>query len=187
MDIYNKYYLKKKSNKYITKILVSIIFFLLCIIYIKLDNNNYNNFKKIVYSDNLSFNKFNDIYNKYFGNIIPSINLDNDTTVFNEELINNTMDNYLNGKIINVDNNYIVSALNSGVVVYIGQKEGYNKTIIIQGIDGVDIWYGNVGDYTVNLYDYVKKGDLISKVNDNKLYLVLVKDNKYIDYEDYKV
>ncbi len=187
MDIYNKYYLKKNSNKYISKILISIIFFLLCIIYIKLSNDNYNNFKKVVFSDTLSFSKINDIYNKYFGDIIPGFDIKDDKLVFNEELKYNTMDNYLNGKLLNVDNNYIVSALNSGIVVYIGQKEGYNNTIIIQGNDGVDIWYGNVSDYTVNLYDYVKKGDLISKVNDNKLYLVLLKDNNYINYEDYKV
>ena len=81
----------------------------------------------------------------------------------------------------------MIPTLESGIVVFIGEKEGYNKTIIVQGIDGVDIWYGNVVDYTINLYDYVNKGDIISKVNDNKLYLVLVKNNTYINYEDYKV
>ena len=31
--------------------------------------------------------------------------------------------NYLNGKIINVDDNYVVSAISSGIVVFIGNKE----------------------------------------------------------------
>ena len=172
-------------KKYISKILLSIIFFLLCIIYIKLDNNNLNTFKKIVFESSLSFNKVSNLYNKYFGSVIPSISIDKE--VFAEKLNNNTMDNYLNGKVINVDNDYLVSAINSGVVVFIGNKDGYNNTIIIQGIDGVDIWYGNICDYSVNLYDYVSKGDIISKVNNNKLYLVLVKNNTYINYEDYKV
>ena len=175
-----------KKYKFIKKILYSIIFFLLCIIYIKLSNNNYNYFKKIAFSDSISFNKFSNIYNKYFGNIIPSISL-NDNYVFMENNNFKVVDNYLNGKLIRVDSDYVVSAINSGVVVFIGEKEGYNNTIIIQGVDGVDIWYGNVVDYTINLYDYVKRGDLISKVSDNKLYLVLVKDNNYINYEDYKV
>ncbi len=176
-----------KYNKIIKKILYSIIFFLCSIIYIKLNSNNYDTYKRIVFSDSIKFNEISNIYNKYFGDIVPSISLNNDVKVFSEDLSNNTMDRYLNGKIINVDKDYVVSAINSGIVVFIGQKEGYNKTIIIQGIDGVDIWYGNISDYTVNLYDYVKKGDLISKVNDSKLYLVLVKDNNYINYEDYKV
>ncbi len=175
------------NNKIIKRILYSIIFFLCSIIYIKLSSNNYDNYKHIVFEDNIAFNEISDIYNKYFGDIIPSIKLDNEKTVFNEDLKSKLTDNYLNGKLINVDRDYVVSAINSGVVVFIGEKEGYNKTIIIQGIDGVDIWYGNISDYTVNLYDYVKKGDLISKVNDNKLYLVLVKNNNYINYEDYKV
>ncbi len=172
-------------KKYISKILLSIIFFLLCVIYLKIDSNNINTFKSIVFDNSLSFNKVCNIYNKYFGDVIPITQ--KDKQVFKETLGNNLMDNYLNGKIINVDSDYLVSAINSGVVVFIGNKDGYNNTIIIQGIDGVDIWYGNVVDYTVNLYDYVNKGDIISKVNDNKLYLVLVKNNTYINYEDYKV
>ena len=172
-------------KKYISKILLSIIFFLICIIYIKVDSNNKEIFRKIVYDNNLSFNKVSNIYNKYFGNIIPSI--EDNKSVFSGDFSYKSMDNYLNGKLLYVDSNYLVSSLNSGIVVFIGNKEGYNNTIIIQGIDGVDIWYGNVSDSAVNLYDYVSKGDIISKVSDDKLYLVLVKDNNYINYEDYKI
>ena len=173
-------------NKYILKILLSIIFFLVSIIYIKFSSFNYDNYKHIIFDSNISFNKLNDIYNNYFGNIIPLVNLDS-KSVFSEDMTYKTMDNYLNGKVLTVDDNYITSAINSGIVVFVGNKEGYNNTIIIQGIDGVDIQYGNLSDVVVNLYDYVKKGELISKVNDNKLYLVLMKDNNYINYEDYKV
>ena len=35
------------------------------------------------------------------------------------------------------------------------------NTVIIQGVDGVDIWYGNLTNVSVKLYDYVEKDKLI--------------------------
>ena len=189
MDTYNKYYNNKKDNKrlkrYITKILISIIFLLVSIIYIKLGSNNKNTYENIFLKNSISFTKVNDWYQKYFGSVIPIPDITEEQMVFNDDLSFNNMENYLNGKLISVSNNYMVQALQSGIVVYKGEKEGYNNTIIVQGIDGVDIWYGNLDTSNLNLYDYVKKGDLISNVKDNSLYLVFMKDNNYISYEEY--
>ena len=38
-----------------------------------------------------------------------------------------------------------------------GEKEGYGNTLIIQGADGVDIWYGNVNSTSLKLYDYIER------------------------------
>ena len=59
-----------------------------------------------------------------------------------------------------------------------------DNTVIIQRIDGVDEWYGNVENVNVKLYDYVKKGSLLGEANNN-LYLVYKKDGNTLNYEDY--
>lgn len=43
-----------------------------------------------------------------------------------------------------VSNNYLVPTLESGIVVFMGEKEGYGKTIIIEQINGIDVWYSNI-------------------------------------------
>ena len=189
MNTYEKYYNNKKDYKklrrYITKILISVIFLLVSIIYIKLSDNNKKLYESTFLENSISFIKINDWYQKYFGSIVPVPNIEDDTYVFNEDLTYKNIENYLNGSLVTVNNDYVVPTLESGIVVFIGEKDGYNKTIIIQGNDGVDIWYGNIDNTNLNLYDYVKKGDLIGNVKDNSLYLVFMKDNEYISYEEY--
>ena len=47
------------------------------------------------------------------------------------------------------------------------------------------MWYGNLDNVNVNLYDYVEKGSLLGEVKDTNLYLVYQKDGKYVDYKEY--
>jgi len=168
----------------ITKILLSIIFVLISSIYIKCSNENKLNYQKIFINTSIPFTKINNLYNKYLGDIIPNFQVDLKSSVSNIDDLE-YVDSYLNGSILKVNNSY-VSALSSGMVVFIGEKQGYNKVIIIQGNDGVDITYGNIDNTNLNIYDYVKKGDVISTVKDSTLYLVLLKDNNYLKYEEYK-
>ncbi len=192
MDTYNKYYNNKKSDnkkilsKYITKVLLSIVFLLICVIYIKISEGNKNNFEKVFLNNTIPFNEINNWYQEKFGNIIPNLDKSLESqTVFNEDNKNENMKDYLDGKEIDVEDNYFITSLESGVVVYIGEKEGYNNTLIIQGIDGVNIWYSNINTDNINLYDYVKKGQILGSAKDNKYYLVFEKDNKFISYEEY--
>ena len=83
--------------------------------------------------------------------------------------------------------NTLINNLTSGIVVYSGEKEGYGNTVIVQSVDGADIWYGNITNVSVKLYDYVEKDKLIGEVNGDKLYLVIKKDNNFIKYEDYQI
>ena len=79
-----------------------------------------------------------------------------------------------------------MNALNSGIVVFIGEKENYGNVVIVQGIDGVDIWYGNITNVNLSLYDYVEKNSILGSSSDDHIYFVIQKDNNYLDYEEYK-
>ena len=91
---------------------------------------------------------------------------------------------YKEGVMLSVNKDYIVKAQNSGIVVFIGEKEGYGNSVIIQQVDGVDLMYGNLENINISLYDYIKKDEIIGDVN-GKLYLVYKKEGKIIDYEEY--
>ena len=51
--------------------------------------------------------------------------------VFNEQLTYNNKESYLDGVKLKLENN-LVPINESGIVVFIGEKEGYGNTIIIQ-------------------------------------------------------
>ena len=106
-------------------------------------------------------------------------------TVFKEELTYQAKDNYLNGIKLEVTDNYLVPILKSGIIVFVGEKEGYKNTIIIQGVDGTDIWYGNITNSDYKLYDYVEEGKLLGEAQNNTLYIVLQKDGEYLKFDEY--
>ena len=71
------------------------------------------------------------------------------------------------------------------MVIFIGEKENYGNVIIIEGIDGITIWYGNMEKTTVKLYDYVNAGAYLGTTKDNVLYLAYQKDGKFLNYKEY--
>ena len=78
----------------------------------------------------------------------------------------------------------MVPILESGVVVFIGEKDDYKNTIIVEQVDGIDVFYGNIKTNNIKLYDYVEKGELLGEAN-KELYLVFQKDGEYLDYKEY--
>ena len=139
-----------------------------------------------IYEKNISFTKIKKLYNKYLGGIEPlDKTINNVTPVFNEELAYTNQTKYHDGVKLTVDNNYLVPSLEGGLVIYIGQKDNYGQVVIIEDINGIDIWYGNLSNVAVKLYDYVEKGSLLGEVNNRTLYLVYVKDGKFLNYEEY--
>ena len=62
----------------------------------------------------------------------------------------------LDGNKFIVEKQYLMPILQSGMVVFVGEKEGYGNTIIVQQVDGVDVWYSNITS-NVKLYDYIEK------------------------------
>lgn len=138
-----------------------------------------------LYDRNISFAKFNMLYTKYLGPILP-FKLDLTTKpVFNENLKYSNAEKYLDGVSLDVDNNYLVPSLSSGLVIFSGEKEEYGNTIIVMGEEGIETWYGNINNASVSMYDYIEKGSYIGDTLNNKLYLVFKQNGNVIDYEKY--
>lgn len=175
---------KKKINIFITKFMLAIIFFLISVIFTNFSDKNLLLYKEYVFTESLPFTKIKGWYEDLFGEVLPEG--DNTQTVFNGKLIYKEISDYYDGEKLVVNSNTLVNSLTSGVVVFSGVKENYGNTVIIQGIDGADIWYGNLQNVSVNLYDYVEAGTVIGETIDDLLYLVIKKDNEFIKYEDYQ-
>lgn len=175
---------KKYLNKEISKLLLSVIFVFSSLIFMNLSDNNKELYNKYVFNDDLAFTKVNNLYTKYFGNVIPNKNAE--SLVSNEVITLKDSVSYLDGESFKVGNGSVVKNITNGIVVYIGDKEGYGKSIIVQGADGTNILYGNITDISVNLYDYIEKNTILGNTLDDNLYLLIKKDDKVIKYADYQ-
>lgn len=172
-------------KKMINKILITIIITLLLLIGFKIDINFKKKFNQYVYNTSFPFAKIKEFYKSYFGEDLISKKIDNSIDVFSEELTYSKKNMYKDGVELTVSSEYMVPSINSGIVVFIGKKDHYENTVIIQQMDGIDTWYGNIDTSNVKLYDYVEKGSLIGQTKDKTLYLVFQKDGKFLDYKDY--
>ena len=176
-----------KSNNLkpiISKFLIAIIFFLASIIFTNMSESNMLLYKEYVLTESLPFTKIKGWYEELFGEVLPDSK--NNQMVFDGKLLYKDIKDYYDGEQLTLNNNTLINNITSGIVVFIGEKDNYNNTVIIQGVDGVDAWYGNLENVSVKLYDYVEKNSVLGQTQDDKLYLVLKKDNDYLKYEDYK-
>lgn len=175
-----------KIFTFVIKIMALSVLFLCTLIFTKLSNENKQMFYDTIFKDNISFATINNFYNKYLGDIIPFKDLIKDNKpVFKENLVYGEKNIYKDGVALSVAKSYLVPTLESGIVVFIGEKEDYGKTVIVQQVNGVDVWYGNVDNLNVKMYDYVEAGALLGEVSDDKLYLVFKKEGKVLDYKEY--
>ncbi|WP_117170435.1 M23 family metallopeptidase [Paraliobacillus sediminis] len=79
-----------------------------------------------------------------------------------------------------------VYAMEQGTVIFAGNDNKTNKTIIIQHPDKSKSIYGNLSDFTVNQYQFVNTNQIIgefipSVANESKLYFAVEKNNTYLD------
>lgn len=184
--IKKKLVLKKQIKQLISKTMLTIIIFLVGMIFIKQDTTNKALVKKKIYEENIKFVKVKELYKKYFGNVFSIDNVVyEDTPVFKEQIEYSKINTYKDGAELTVQENYMIPALENGIVVYIGEKEEYGQTIIIEQENGIDVFYANITTNDISLYDYVKKGDYIGQVKTNKLYLIFQKNGKVLNYKDY--
>lgn len=170
-------------NVIVKSLLVVIILLSLAIIY-KSDSNLKEKISSYFFEENISFTKIKKVYDNYLGGLLPVKNQDNVTEVFNEDLSYEDSSIYYDGVKLSVTENYLVPVIDEGMVVFIGNKENYGQTVIVENLDGIDYWYGNISNTSLKLYDYVEKGSLVGEVN-NDLYMVFSKDGKYLNYEEY--
>lgn len=193
------YEIKKRKNKknkvrqiskiyfYVTKFLFVVLLTLVTMIALKSNSTFKHNFYKQVYEKNISFTTINKYYQKYFGKPLPFQKLFESKieTVFNEKLEYTESNIYKDGVSLSVTQDYMVPILQNGMITFIGNKEEYGNTIIIEQLDGIEVWYCNIKNESVKMYDYVTKGDFLGNAVDSKLYLVFKKDGKVLDYKKY--
>ena len=174
-----------KFSKFCSRTLICIILVLIGLIILKGSPNARTFIYKNVFQNNLKFAKINELYEKYFGSSLP-LTGDNKTALVSSEKIEyENFEKYKDGVKLTVSENYTVPILNSGIVIFTGEKEGYGKTVIVQGPDEVEIWYSNLKDIKVSMYDYLKKGNIIGEAESKTLILVFTKDGKNLDYKKY--
>jgi len=80
---------------------------------------------------------------------------------------------YLDGIKYNYSGDVLLKS--SGIVTYIGEKEGYGNTVVIQQSNGYYAWYGNISE-SIKIYDYVEANSKIG-TSDKEYYYVLLKDD----------
>lgn len=184
--IKKKLVLKKSIRSFISRVLVTIAIFLFGMILVKSDVSFKNKILDNVYNKQFKFVQLGEIYQKYFGNIL-SIDkvLVDEKTVFQEKLSYLKSSKYKDGVKLTVDENYMVPILESGIVIFLGEKKGYGNTVVVEQVDGIDVYYSNVSVSNIKLYDYVEKGELLGEAQDKKLYLLFQKDGKFLDYKEY--
>ncbi len=174
----------KKIIVFINKTLTAIFLGLVFLIVMEYSPSFKSFMRNDVLNKNISFGFIGKLYNKYFGEVLPSDNK-NIAKVFSEKLNYSKKEKYLDGYKLTVSSNYLVPVIENGVVVFTGNKENLGKSIVIEGEEGTTITYGNIKNSDIKLYEYVSKGKYLGEVNDDYLYLIIQKDGEYLDIEKY--
>ena len=177
---------KKKSKilSFINKTLSAIFLGLVFLIIMEYSPKFKNFMQNEVLDKNISFAFFSKIYNKYFGEVLPNSDK-NVVKVFKEKINYSNKEKYSNGYKLKVEKNYLVPVIESGVVVFIGEKEDLGNVIVIEGEDKTTMTYGNIKNDDIKLYEYVNAGKYLGEVNGDYLYLIIQKDGEYLDIETY--
>ena len=186
-------YLKTQSNnnaktyfsKLIKRVLLTTIIVLSALIACNLNDDIKSFINENVYGTNYNFSKINTLYKKYFLDIKSNA----EDKVTNLVSKNNILDytetkEYKDGVLLTVSDKYTVKMLESGLIVFIGEREGMNA-VIVQQSNGIDVIYGNIDAKDIKVYDYIEKGTIIGETKENELYLAFYKDRKALSYEPY--
>lgn len=178
---YKKHKLKACHNDkiWVTKLLLSIIVVLVCLIACNFSNELRDSFKKEVLEDNMKFNEFNKLYKKFMSGTGES------QVVSNNVVDTDSMEEVDGRYKFNYGIDYQVEVLKPGIIVYVGDKDDLGNTVIVQGNDGVDIWYSNVILKEYSLYDYVSCGDILGISNDIYVTVSIYEDGELLKYEEY--
>lgn len=177
----------KYAKNLISRILITVIFVLGSIIFTNISEDNKALYQKYVLEDSLEFTKINELYQSVFGDVdIAKKDNNTDSEVVFGDVSYTNIEPFKNGVKLTVGMNEAISVITSGIVVFIGEKDDLGNTVIIQGNDGVDIWYSNITDTDISVYDYIEAGSLLGSSNSEDIYLTINKDGEFINYEEYK-
>ncbi len=172
-----------KFSKFCNRFLLFVIAVLVCMIILKSNSNIRGFVYRNVFQNNFKFAKVNELYEKYFGKVLPFSKDSNEALVSSEKLEYESSEKYKDGVKLKVSDNYAVPLLDSGIVIFTGEKEGYGNTVIVEGSDEIQIWYSNLKEIKVEMYDYLKKGGIVGEANGDNFILAFTKDGQFIDYK----
>ena len=175
----------KYAKGLISRSLIAVIFVLGSIIFTNISDKNKELYQKYVLEDSLEFTKINELYQSVFGSV-DITKKNNDSEVVFGSITYTNVEPFKNGVKLTVGMNEVVNVITSGIVVFIGDKDDLGNTIIIQGNDGVDIWYSNITDSDIKVYDYVEAGSILGTSNSDDIYLTICKDGEFMSYEEYQ-
>lgn len=88
---------------------------------------------------------------------------------------------------IEIEKDAAVEAMNGGFVRFIGEKEGFGQTIVIQHANKSESWYGNLSSIDVGLYEYVETGAKIGKATvpedgtNGSFYFAIKEGEQFVD------
>jgi stage IV sporulation protein FA len=183
-----KYMMRNKNDnggmKKVNHFLFLVIIILVALIYLKTDGNTKNKISNLLSVNNISFAKINKWYKNNLGNILPFKN-EEVKEVFEEKIEYSKLEEYKNGVKLTTKDKYLVPNLNDGMIIFIGKKDDFGNTIVIQSSNEVEYWYSNLDNIDHNLYDYVNKGEYLGEVKNKTLYLNFYKKGEALDYKEY--
>lgn len=198
----DEYHLLKKYNKrngsdgekkqikgyiigFINQVLICIVLFLVSLILTK--NTTFKDkLYNYVYNSNLSFLKIEDFFEKKFGELIPSKTKDESQKVASNSKIDyDGLEEIDGGVLLTVKQSTLIKSLESGLVVFNGNKDGYGNVLILEQVDGVEVWYVNITSTSFNLYDYVEKGEILGESENDKIKLLFKNNEGSVDYKTY--
>ena len=173
----------KYAKNLISRVLITVIFVLGSIIFTNISEDNKALYQKYVLEDSLEFTKINELYQSVFGDVdIAKKDNNTDSEVVFGDVSYTNIEPFKNGVKLTVGMNEAISVITSGIVVFIGEKDDLGNTVIIQGNDGVDIWYSNITDTDISVYDYIEAGSILGSSNSEDIYLTINKDGEFINY-----
>ena len=179
--------IKKVSfiSKLLSKFLVCVVVLLGILITLKSSPSLREKLYKYVFQNHFSFAEVNTAYEKLFGSSLPLTGTEKTALVSSTKIEYDEDKKYKDGVELTVSKGYVIPVIKSGIVVFAGEKEGYGNTVVVEQGDGVEVWYANIKEIKVSMYDYLKTGDILGEANCKKMYLVFTKEGENLDYKKY--
>lgn len=175
----------RKFNKCFIKLLMVYLIIITLSIICKSNKSYRDIIYNNIFGSSINFSYARNFYNKYLGGVLNIKDFNNTKSVFNDKLKYYELTKYKDGVKLKVGYNYLVPVINSGIIVYIGNKDDYGNVIIIEDSNGVYNWYGNICNYNVKMYDNINSGDYIGEACDDYMYLVFTKGKQILDYKKF--
>ncbi len=174
-----KCYRKENNSHYkiVNSFLLSVIILLGSLVACNYSSKIKDYYQNTILSKNIRFSDFKKVYHFFVKEPQEEMLVFQEQTIYPIEKINHST------KIFYGEDP--IYFLKPGIIVYLGEKDDLGMTMIVQGNDGVDIWYSNLSNTEYHLYDYVSVKDIIGEASNGELIVTIDHDGYYLNYEEY--